>query len=136
MTSKSKYPIYFNAGNVLLPYDPDKPFSKWIVIAMAFLTVGAIIIIIVALAYRSETIYDCWALSDLSNPCSPGTGIPRSKKTKTYTKDKEQDCCVGYDNGKCKGKDATVDETICTTNKFKIDCNNDPTDLCKWKSNN
>jgi hypothetical protein len=122
MTRKSKYPVYLNAGNVLVPYDPDKPLSKLQIILVSVLTLGAIIMIIVALATSSETMYDCSVLGGENNRCPSGYGIPETSKKK-YTKGKEQDdCCVAYDKGKCT-RSTPTGEGICPKIKFKNDCN-------------
>lgn len=129
MTRKSKYPVYLNAGNVLVPYDPDKPFSKWQIILVSVLTLGAIIMIIVALATSSETLYDCSVLGGENNPCPSGKGIPETSKKK-YTKGKEQDCCVVYDKGECTST-TNPEDVICPKIKFQSDCNKSNFQ-CNW----
>lgn len=133
MTRKTKYPVYLNAGNVLVPYDPDKPLSKWQIILVSVLTLGAIIMIIVALATSSETMYDCSVLGGENNPyrCPSGNGIPETSKQK-YTKGKEQeDCCVFYDKGNCTNNTPTGEDS-CQKINFKNDCNKSIFQ-CTWK---
>mgnify|MGYP005989503383 CR=1 FL=1 len=129
MTRKTKYPVYLNAGNVLVPYDPDKPLSKWQVIALVvFIALAGAIIIIVALPSRSEgQQLDCSDLKVFN--CPRGTTFLEAK---SYTKGSERDCCSDT-TGSCKATyNNTVEKQVCPGIKNEYDCTGSTVASCQW----